>query len=260
MGGSIALALKQAARADKIIFIDHKAAYNEMLIQKGFQIGTYADIAAADLLILAVPVQQVSVVLKEATAFIHPALCMMDVASTKVEVIKEAEIILGENFAHFIPSHPIAGNEKAGFTAAEAGLFQNQPVVLTPLAMTQPEKLNEIRLLWQALGATVVEMTPTEHDLYFARYSHLPNILSFVLSRQGQYEPRLRQDLLPPSFKSMTRLAKSDAQMWQDICLSNQTAILTMLERFEKDLYDFKTRLQNADSQQILHYFMMQPD
>ena len=216
--------------------------------------GSDADFKDADLIVIATPVLAIPEIFKRAKPYLTRHTLVVDVGSTKAFVLEQAKAVLGEYYSNFVGCHPIAGKEVSGFAAGEAGLFKNKPVIITPSSDTAPDALNKIKTLWAALGAEVIEMTAEAHDLAFAKYSHLSNLLSFLLKRQAQTEPHLPQELLPPSFTGMTRLAASSPVMWRDICLTNQTAILDVLRQFEEDLVALKAIIAAGDGDDILKF------
>ncbi len=255
IGGSIGQGLKQYNLAKHIIFIDINRLQDADIQKQGFGLGEYTDIPGADLVILAIPILSMAQVLQAIRPLLSAAMIVMDVASTKQHVLSNAEQILGDLFSRFIPTHPIAGKETSGFLASTATLLQDHPVILTPVAATDRAALATISKLWQTLGANTVEMDPATHDQCFAKYSHLANILSFLLMSQARASPHLPPELLPPSFIEMTRLAKSSPVMWHDICLSNRRAILQALEHFEQDLQTLKASLERQDDASLSSFF-----
>src|SRR5690606_41194114 len=82
---------------------------------------------------------------------------------------------------HFVPGHPIAGSERSGVEAADAQLFRNHKVILTPLEETGEPALALVRQAWRALGADVEDMPLADHDEVLAATSHLPHLLAFSL-------------------------------------------------------------------------------
>lgn len=258
IGSSMAYDLKTKVLASKIIFIDKDKSSYPQIIAQGFEIGTYSDVAAADLVILATPVLTITEILQAISPFLTHKTIVTDVASTKAELVSAAAALLAEHFGQFVPAHPIAGKETSGFAAGESGLFTGKPVILTPVAATSLSACQKVEDLWQAIGAEVFVMTPQEHDQCFAKYSHLSHILSFLLMAQHKHEPQLPQALLPQSFLEMTRLAGSNPVMWHDICLSNKTVLLGALDTFAADLATFRTMLLTEESQDLLAFFMKQ--
>ncbi len=82
---------------------------------------------------------------------------MMDVGSTKRDVVDAARRVLGDNLGCFVPAHPITGKEVAGIQHADATLFAGRQVILTPISQTLPANLQRATDLWSASGAQVLK-------------------------------------------------------------------------------------------------------
>ncbi len=255
MGGSLALALKSKAGFERILLMDTELDTTSWKAA-GFNAGTFQDLPSVDLLVLATPVQTMPSILEKALSTLRPHTLIMDLASTKSQLIEAVRPILGARFSRFVPAHPICGKETSGFDAAEAALFHEKSVILTPLPHeTDPGAVSQIKKLWQTLGARVFEMTPNAHDAAYGKFSHLPNLLSFVLKKQEAIPPQLPADLLPPSFETMTRLAHSSPVMWRDICLTNPRFILEALSQFEGEVQHLKRLIKTGDGATLLDWF-----
>lgn len=255
MGGSLALGLKNKAGFERVLMMD-TIPQPALWKTAGFLAGSLQDLPSVDLLVLATPVKAIAPILTEAVSHLTPHTFIMDLASTKSQLIETVRPILAAQLSRFVPAHPICGKETSGFRAAERDLFQDKPVILTPLPNETDEKaLTRIKTLWQNLGARIYEMTPEAHDQAYAKYSHLSNLLSFLLKKQDATPPQLPANLLPPSFETMTRLAHSSPVMWRDICLSNPRFILEALSQFEGDLQQLKHLIQEGDEATLLDWF-----
>jgi prephenate dehydrogenase len=161
-----------------------------------------------------------------------------DVGSAKMSVIEAVRAAFGELPARFVAGHPIAGKEKSGVSAADAGLFEKHRVILTPTAETEQAALETVRALWQLLGADVIEMAPDYHDEVLAATSHLPHMLAFGLVEMLNEHPELGNvfQYTAGGFRDFTRIASSDAVMWRDIAMSNGKAISKWLRHYQQAL------------------------
>ena len=59
--------------------------------------------------------------------------------------------------------------------------------------------------------------------------------------------PRDGLAVAPPSFLDVTRIAKSDPDLWDDIFLSNRTELLTAMDRFDRHWRLLRSLLARAD-------------
>ena len=170
---------------------------------------------------------------------------MSDVGSVKRAPITDMSPYISESI-HFVPGHPIAGTEKSGPESGFAELFEGRYWLLTPVVGTNPEAVNKMRGLFEAIGAMVEEMDPDYHDKVLAITSHLPHLIAYtIVGTADDLEDQTQADVIRFSasgFRDFTRLAGSNPIMWRDIFLNNKEAVLEMLQRFSEDL----TALQRA--------------
>jgi len=159
---------------------------------------------------------------------------VIDVGSTKADVIVAARVALGKRLGQFIPCHPISGREHHGPLAAEASLFQGKKVVITPLVENSDANLQVVRALWRLTGANVVEMTASTHDAVFAAVSHLPHMLAFALVDEfaSRSNAKTLFEHAASGFRDFTRIASSSPEMWRDVALNNRAALLAELDAF----------------------------
>ena len=86
--------------------------------------GTMKDAAAADLILLAVPVLAIMDWMGQLAPLLGPHQLVADVGSTKLVLCEfAAGRYNGEGQARFLPGHPMAGKESGGAGLAEATLF-----------------------------------------------------------------------------------------------------------------------------------------
>lgn len=253
IGGSFALALKQSRVAKHIVGVGRSRKNLEAALEFGILDEAGTDAAAAvrdaDLVLIATPVGQ----MPEVMATIAPALgnraVVTDGGSTKQDVIAYARRFLGEHFERFVPSHPIAGTEKSGATAAFADLYRGRNVILAPQAETSDWALEVVRRAWEACGARVIELEAARHDEIFAAVSHLPHIVAFALvSMLARREDAAT--LLGHSgggLRDTVRIAGSSPEMWRDICIANRDALMDVLDAYMEELELARGALESGD-------------
>jgi prephenate dehydrogenase len=56
-------------------------------------------------------------------------------------------------------------------------------------------------------------------------------------------------------FKDFTRIASSSPEMWRDICLTNRTALVDMIDRFTAQLGEIKAMVEEGDNSGLLENF-----
>jgi prephenate dehydrogenase len=257
MGGSFALGLKQAGLVKTIA--GFSASENTRQRAQQLQVIDIAcdsvaqTVQGADLVLLAVPVSATRQSLEAIVPALSPNALLMDVGSTKCDVVAAARKALGERLSCFVPAHPIAGKEVAGIEHAESGLYKNRRTVLTPMSETGAHQISQAKAVWQALGSTVFTMTPEAHDATFAAVSHLPHLLAFAavnaLVSQTEGADFLR--MAGPGFRDFSRIAGSDPAVWRDILSANQTEVLSQITHFKQALAQLEEAIKNNDAQAL---------
>ena len=245
IGGSFALALKQAKAVSHVVGVGRNSANLKVAFERGIIDSTAADPATVgnvDLILVATPVAQFPKVfasLGETKALIT------DGGSTKRDVIAAARKALGKKVAQFVPAHPIAGAEKSGAAAATAELFRGRRVVLTPLDENSKEDISEVEKSWKACGANVSRMNAEEHDAVLAAVSHLPHLLAFALVHEvaGRKNSAELFSFAAGGFRDFTRIASSHPEMWRDICVANRDRLLDEVKRFSGKLDEIRNLL-----------------
>ncbi len=242
MGGSFALALKRAGLVKRVIGYSKSPSTTEKAKKLGV-IDMAAEsallaVSGSDIVLIAVPVSATEATFKAIRHLVEPGVLFMDVGSTKRDVIDAARRVLKERVASFVPAHPIAGKEVAGIGHADASLYTNRQVILTPITQTSPDLVQKATDVWAAIGSQVLRMTPENHDAAFAAVSHLPHMLAFAYFNSVARQPAGKDflSLAGPGFRDFTRIAASDPTVWRDILVSNREELLKQSMRFRHTL------------------------
>jgi prephenate dehydrogenase len=257
MGSSFALALQRAGLVERVTGFSPSPASTAMAMQMGVidKVAASAELAAerADLVLLAVPVSATQSTLQAIAQVIHKDTLVMDVGSTKGDVVLAARNGLGTLLPCFVPAHPICGKELSGVRNAEAGLYAGKKVILTPLPETAPAQLMLARQLWTALGSHVREMPADVHDAAYAAVSHLPHLLAFAMmnSLHGQDQGEQFMALAGSGFRDFTRIAASEPAMWRDILLANRDELLAQSRHFQDSLQALERLITAGDAPQL---------
>ena len=257
MGGSFALALREAGLVDSIVGFSASEKTRQRAVERHVIDQACANVAeavqGADLVLLAVPVGAMHDSFAAMREVLQPNALLMDVGSTKCDVIAAAQATLGERLSCFVPAHPIAGKEVAGIDHAEAALYQDRRTILTPLPKTGIHRLQTAHEVWTAVGSHVSTMTPEAHDATFAAVSHLPHLLAFaaVNALTSQPQGAAYLDMAGPGFRDFSRIAASDASVWRDILNANHSEVLQQVQHFRAALEQFEDALKLGDTQAL---------
>jgi len=257
MGGSFAMAMKRAGLVKRVVGYSKSPSTTERARQMGVidveAPSALLAVSGADVVLLAVPVAATEATFKAIRHLVTANMLVMDVGSTKRDVVDAARRVLRDHVGSFVPSHPIAGKEVSGVEHADPDLYQGRQVILTPVDKTQPAHLKKAQDLWEALGCHVQQMSPESHDAAFAAVSHLPHLLAFALMHgiihQGQGKEFL--SLGGPGFKDFTRIAASDPKMWRDVLLANRLELVEQAKIFQRSLLNMLQMAEEGNGEKL---------
>jgi prephenate dehydrogenase len=230
IGGSLALALAERELADKLVIYARSARALDAIRTAGVEAELTDNpseaVRDADIVILCVPIETMPKLVNEFRDALKPTALVTDVGSVKGSVDRDLAPLLDDR-ALWIGSHPMAGSEQTGFSAARADLFVGAAVVVTPTQNTQPEAERRVKQFWEALGARIFVREPQTHDLLIAQISHLPHLLAALLVNQASDEA---QELAGGGFRDTTRVASGSPDLWAEILSANSQAVSDQLD------------------------------
>lgn len=244
IGGSLALALKSRGLVEEIVGISRSPdtlalAQQRGVIDQGSTALDQQNIEQADLVFVATPLGAFPAVFGQLARLTLPEnLIITDGGSAKGYVIEQAQKAFGVVPPRLVPGHPIAGKELSGVGAAEASLYEDHRVILTPVDETDSAATETVEQMWKGVGACVEIMTPQYHDEVFAATSHLPHLLAYLLVDLLNDHPELGNvfKYTAGGFRDFTRIASSDPVMWRDIAEANAPAIAKWLKQYRQEL------------------------
>jgi prephenate dehydrogenase len=257
MGGSFALALKRAGLVKRVVGYSKSPTTTDRARQLGVidveAPSALLAVSGADIVLIAVPVAATEATFKAIKHLVTPDMLVMDVGSTKRDVIDAGRRALREQIGSFVPAHPIAGREVSGVEHADPDLYTGKQVILTPIERTLTTQLQQAVDVWTAIGCRVVKMSPEAHDAAFAAVSHLPHLLAFALMNaiSGQPQGKDYLSLAGPGFRDFSRIAASDAKMWRDIMLANREELLTQTKIFQRNLQALELMISSGNGEAL---------
>ena len=266
IGSSLARGLKQKGICKTIV----GCARTQETLEKGLKLGLIdegiidpcAAVEQSDLVFLSMPIGATENILKTIKPGIQESTIITDAGSVKGSVIESVVKVFGEIPSIFVPGHPIAGSERSGVEAGSAGLFKDHKIILTPLGNTKEEAINKVTQLWQAMDAEVLTMDAHYHDRVLAATSHLPHLLAYslvnTLAKDSENMEIFRY--AAGGFRDFSRIASSDPVMWHDIFIANNEAVVTILDKYIKDLNELKTAIENKKSDYMMNVFTRAKD
>ena len=263
IGGSIALKIKQKNLFDQIIGVGRSGGTSitsyvstgmlDVAIEKASE-----EIASTDLIIIATPVAQTKKILADIYPFLNERSVITDVGSTKSDVMAAANESLKDKFNQFIGSHPIAGSEKHGASAANSQLFENKDIIITPHDKSLDSTIDYLRKFWVSLGGRVSNMTPEIHDEIFSTVSHIPHLLAFGLVNLINNKSNKDQllNFAASGFRDFSRIAASSPEVWRDISLANKKAILNDLKLYQDEISSIIKLIEEENTNKLDQYLI----
>ncbi|MEE8388202.1 MAG: prephenate dehydrogenase/arogenate dehydrogenase family protein [Acidiferrobacterales bacterium] len=262
MGGSLARALRHSGFVDEIVGYGRNLENLKLAVDLGVVDHAEARIEAAvrdaDVVLIAAPVGAMAEVFSQLAGKMSREAVITDVGSVKTSVILAArETLSQEEFARFVPGHPIAGTEQSGVAASREDLFQDHQIILTPEPDTRRDAVDTVRVMWAAAGGVVHILDAEKHDAVLAASSHVPHVLAYALVdmvvRRDDHHDIF--DFAAGGFRDFTRIAGSDPAMWRDICVANSEPLMALLENFRQDLGDIMQAIEKGDAQWLMDTF-----
>ena len=249
MGGSLAIALKNKCNA--IYGVDNNQSIvsyvldNELVDKASTNIEEI--LPQADLIILATPIKTIIELLQNIHNLCKNGTIVFDLGSTK-EVIVSAMNNLTPNI-EAIGGHPICGKEKSSIYNANPEIYRGALFVTVPTKRTTFRSTKIFEEMLQIIGARIFWMDAVTHDKWIAATSHLPYILSILIS-SSIHDDEIA--LTGPGLKSMVRLAGSDIQMASDILLTNKDNIVKRMDDLIESFYDMRNIIATDDKDNLL--------
>ena len=255
IGGSLAKAIKENQLANKVCGYGRdqsrlEKAKNTNIID---ELSTNIDeaVKGADIVVIATPVGTFKQILEAIEPLITEQVIISDVGSTKTNIVKIVNEVLGEKSKCFVPAHPIAGKEKSGFEVSVPDLFKDKKTIITPLENNAPESIKVIHDMWTGTGAEVDYLSPESHDELLGMTSHLPHMLAFSLVNYLVSQSPNASIYAGGGFKDFSRIASGDAVMWRDICIQNKEQIIDHLKGYQSILSELIDAIDDDDSKRL---------
>lgn len=256
IGGSLGMVLRARKLATTVTGVGRHAEKLERARALGaidrYTTDFAAGVAAADLVVLAVPVGQIIPVLSAIAPHVPPGAVITDVGSVKTEIVTQAERLTPPG-VHFVGGHPMTGSERAGVENADPYLFESAYYILTRTPATDAGAFEVMEHFVKAIGARLIVLTPEEHDFMVAGVSHLPHLVAAALVNTlgALPAPEKVLPLAAGGFRDTTRIAGGDAALWRDIFISNRDMVIQFLRLFQAQLAEAEQALATLDDRAL---------
>ena len=261
IGGSLALALKENQWCQEIVGCSRTESHLQQALDLGvidsWTLNPCEAAKDADLIFLATPVGAFEPVLKSIADCVSEETIITDGGSCKRSVVDAAVVALGKVPRRFVPGHPIAGKEKSGVQHADAKLYVDHKVILTPLDDTDLDAVATVKTMWETCGADVQMLEVEQHDRVLAATSHLPHVLAYALVETVAKTTYVSEifDFAAGGFRDSSRVSSSDPTMWRDICQYNRDAILEVTSSYREKLESLEKLIETGDTDGLFELF-----
>lgn len=251
IGGSIALAARARNLFSRIVGLGR----NPARLQEAVECGVLdTGITAVEqiphdtsLVVVCTPVANIAADVQRIAPHLPPSAIMTDAGSTKRAICASLQDFASQR-PTFVGSHPIAGSEKQGFRAGKADLFLGKRCVICPVNDHSETDIVRIENFWKSLGMDTQRMNPSRHDEILARTSHVPHVVASALAGATASSDL---EWTGSGFRSTTRVAGGDPELWTGILLDNSEQVADGLAQVMNQFERFQTALANRDSDEL---------
>jgi len=259
IGGSLGYAIRDKKLAKVVGYARRDETLKDALDKGIVDEGTtdlVASLKNSQLVIVCTSIDSVVEIVKEVSGYVEPGTTIMDVGSTKHNIVFELNDMMPEGVS-FIGGHPMAGSDKAGIEAADRHLFDGATFILTPYGHVDNQKLIKINDFIEKLGMVVEYLSPDQHDIAVAAISHLPYLMASTLVNtiSGHQEKESFLKVASSGFKDTTRVASSQALWGRNICVTNKEPILEMISNFRDNLIYLESIIKLNKEEELQRYF-----
>jgi len=258
MGGSLGLVAKKKRIARVVCGYARREETRHEALKRGVVDHVFDKpgdaVKDADVVVFAVPVLAIPELVEACLPYFSDECVVTDVGSTKAELVAEMDKLFKKSKAVFVGSHPIAGSEETGLSAANAELYDKAAVIITPKHGMIDKEVSKIRRMWEEAGGRVFIMGPKDHDVTIARTSHLPHLVASMLVNTVWRVGKDAGRFCGTGFRDATRIAAGSEDVWHDIVKSNRRAVVHELSEFIKTLNRVNSMVKNGDFQGVKHF------
>jgi len=245
VGTSVGLALREQGIA--VHLADTDPGHLSTAVARGA--GEPSEPQDAALVVAAVPPERLGETLAAALQR-WPHAVVTDVGSIKARPLAQLEAS-GADVSRYVGGHPMAGRERAGPEAASASLFAGRAWAVTPHPRSSATAVETVRRLAEMCGASVVELTPADHDAAVARVSHLPHLLAVLAAARLTEATGSQLALSGPGLRDVTRVAAGEPALWRAILLGNAAHLQPLLAAVRDDLDELLGALGSGDAARL---------
>jgi len=245
MGGSLGLALKKESNKYTLLGYDHNPSHQKDALRLKLVdeiVDDFSTIKACDIIVLTIPVDAIITTIQQLTD-VNEKCTIIDFGSSKEKISNAIPSSIRKNF---VTAHPMTGTENFGPKAAIEELYTDKTIVICDVDKSGEFQKGVSLNLFKDIQANIVFMNAKEHDRHAAFISHMPHAVSYAIANtvMRQEDPKSIVALAGGGFKSMSRIAKSSPNMWEDIFRQNRENLIESIEAFNQEMIFCKTLIE----------------
>ena len=249
LGGSYAMALtKKGYRVSALTRSQSSIDYalEQGIITEGKTGVDPEMIAKADLIVFSIYPRVLIEWMEENHNLIRPGTVLTDVTGVKGYTVYRVQELLPEG-AEFISAHPMAGRECLGVQNATDEIFKNANYLVVPTESNTEEAITLCEELGRELGfARISRISPEKHDEMIAFLSQLTHAIAVTLMCCND-SPEL-VNYTGDSFRDLTRIAKIDDGMWNELFMCNRDELARQMDIFSETFEKMRRALKEGDT------------
>ena len=256
MGGSLGLSLKKASNKYTLLGYDHNPTHQRdalrlKLVDK--VVDDFSTIKTCDVIVLTIPVDAIIQTIQKLSD-VDKKCTIIDFGSSKEKISNAIPSTIRQNF---VTAHPMTGTENFGPKAAIEGLYTDKTMVICDVDKSGEFQKGVALSLFKDIQANIVFMNAKEHDRHAAFISHMPHAVSYSIANavMRQEDPKSIVALAGGGFRSMSRIAKSSPNMWEDIFRQNKENLIESIDAFNQEMMFCKSMIEEEKWDE-LHQWM----
>lgn len=249
IGGSLGLTLRSLGW--QVLGVSRNPHTCEAAVEQGVVDRASVELSqlkSAGIIFICTPIGLIVPIAQQLFPWLSPATIVTDVGSVKTPIVES----LAPVWPNFVGGHPMAGTAEQGLGAAQLGLFENRPYVLTTVETTPPESLERLTQVVRSLQSRVYHCSPQDHDRAVALISHLPVFASASLIATCADQPvdtvrDLAQKLASSGFADTSRVGGGNPELGRMMAEYNREALKDSLLSYRQNLDRVLTWIENEN-------------
>ena len=256
MGGSLGLSLKKESNKYTVLGYDHNPTHQRDALRLKLVhevVDDFSTIKACDVIVLTIPVDAIIQTIQELSD-VDKKCTIIDFGSSKEKISNAIPSTIRQNF---VTAHPMTGTENFGPKAAIKGLYTDKTMVICDVDKSGEFQKGVALSLFKDIQANIVFMNAKEHDRHAAFISHMPHAVSYSIANtvMRQEDPKSIVALAGGGFRSMSRIAKSSPNMWEDIFRQNKENLIESIDAFNQEMMFCRSMIEEEKWDE-LHQWM----